>query len=147
MATAIAIAHFCPGRGLTLSCYKRNRFHLHHLHFSSTSLSHAVFSRGYLSTEMFTRPKVHPIICMAKRYAPNTTKRKRLSRKRGGDPDKKRHRRRKGSKKKLFKIIRLVSAAGTGFFYAKKKSRRIHKIDLKKYDPKVKLHVLFTEAK
>ncbi|KAL1346256.1 hypothetical protein AAHE18_08G176800 [Arachis hypogaea] len=49
-----------------------------------------------------------------------------------------------GSKKKLlFKIIRLVSAAGTRFFYAKKKSR---KIDLKKYDPKLKHHVLFTEA-
>ncbi|KAL1347305.1 hypothetical protein AAHE18_08G249100 [Arachis hypogaea] len=49
-----------------------------------------------------------------------------------------------GSKKKLlFKIIRLVSAAGTRFFYAKKKSR---KIDLKKYDPKLKYHVLFTEA-
>ncbi|KAL4360377.1 hypothetical protein HN51_020772 [Arachis hypogaea] len=88
MATAIAIAHFCPKTGLTLSCHKRNPFLSHHLHFSSASLSHAVFSRGYLSTEMFRRPKIHPIICKAKRYAPNTTKRKRLSRKRGGEPDK-----------------------------------------------------------
>ncbi|MED6133953.1 hypothetical protein PIB30_032977 [Stylosanthes scabra] len=145
---ATAIAHYFPGTGLTVSCHKRNPFLPHHLHFSSTCLSHSVFSRGYLSTEMFTRPKIHPIVCMAKRYAPNTTKRKRLSRKRGGDPEKKRHRRRKGSKKKkLFKITRLVSAAGTGFFYAKKKSRKIDKIDLKKYDPKVKRHVLFTEAK
>ncbi|KAL1299549.1 hypothetical protein AAHE18_18G118600 [Arachis hypogaea] len=68
----------------------------------------------------------------------------RLSRKRGGEPDKKTHRRRMGSKKKLlFKIIRFVSTAGTRFFYAKKKSR---KIDLKKYDLKLKHHVLFTEA-
>ncbi|XLR41761.1 hypothetical protein S83_026421 [Arachis hypogaea] len=58
MATAIAIAHFCPETGLTLSCHKRNPFLSHHLHFSSASLSHAVFSRGYLSTEMFRRPKI-----------------------------------------------------------------------------------------
>ncbi|RYR45034.1 hypothetical protein Ahy_A08g041283 [Arachis hypogaea] len=109
MATAIAIAHFCPKTGLTLSCHKRNPFLSHHLHFSSASLSHAVFSR--------------------ERGEVNLTRT---------------HRRRMGSKKKLlFKIIRLVSAAGTRFFYAKKKSR---KIDLKKYDPKLKYHVLFTEA-
>ena len=71
-----------------------------------------------------------------------------MSRKRGGDPAKKRHRNRKGTrKKKLFKIVRLVSEAGTGFFYAKRKSRKLEKLKLKKYDPKVRRHVLFTEAK
>ncbi|TKY49130.1 50S ribosomal protein L33 [Spatholobus suberectus] len=34
------------------------------------------------------------------------------------------------------KIIRLVSGAGTGFFYAKKKSNKMDKLELKKYDPK-----------
>lgn len=71
-----------------------------------------------------------------------------MSRKRAGNPDKKKHRRRKGSKKKkLFKIVRLVSAAGTGFSYAKRKSRKINKLELKKYDAQVKRHVVFVEGK
>ncbi|TVU20612.1 hypothetical protein EJB05_36827, partial [Eragrostis curvula] len=46
-------------------------------------------------------------------------------------------------------FIRLVSAAGTGFFYVKRKNpRRItEKLEFRKYDPRVNKHVLFTEAK
>ncbi|KAL0548840.1 hypothetical protein IC582_013316 [Cucumis melo] len=84
---------------------------------------------------------------MAKRYAPDTTKRKRLSRKRGGDPAKKKKTRRKGGRKD-FKIVRLSSTARTGFFYAKKKSRKMaDKIEVQKYDPIANRHVLFTEVK
>lgn len=54
----------------------------------------------------------------------------------------------KGGKKKASKIVRLVSAAGTGFFYAKKKSRTIiDRLQLLKFDPRVKRHVLFEEVK
>ncbi|KAI3773022.1 hypothetical protein L6452_04219 [Arctium lappa] len=55
-----------------------------------------------------------------------------------------------GEKKKSATIfIRLVSAAGTGFFYVKKKNpRKIQtKLEFRKYDPRVNRHVLFTEAK
>ncbi|KAA8516763.1 hypothetical protein F0562_017039 [Nyssa sinensis] len=46
-------------------------------------------------------------------------------------------------------FIRLVSAAGTGFFYVKRKNpRRIQtKLEFRKYDPRVNRHVLFTEQK
>ncbi len=44
-------------------------------------------------------------------------------------------------------LIRLVSTAGTGFFYTTSKKRGRDKLNLKKYDPKVKKHVLFKEAK
>ncbi|CAN0856020.1 50S ribosomal protein L33 [Linum perenne] len=46
-------------------------------------------------------------------------------------------------------FIRLVSAAGTGFFYVKKKSSKkvMEKLEFRKYDPRVNRHVLFTEAK
>ncbi|KAK6930093.1 Ribosomal protein L33 [Dillenia turbinata] len=53
-------------------------------------------------------------------------------------------------KKKAASIfIRLVSAAGTGFFYVKKKNPRklTEKLEFRKYDPRVNRHVLFTEAK
>lgn len=45
--------------------------------------------------------------------------------------------------------IRLVSTAGTGFFYttAKNKRNTPEKIELKKYDPVVRQHVPFKEAK
>ena len=45
--------------------------------------------------------------------------------------------------------IRLVSTAGTGFFYTTTKNRRNtpEKLVVKKYDPKVKKHVDFKEAK
>ncbi len=46
-------------------------------------------------------------------------------------------------------LIRLVSSAETGFFYVTKKNPRTktEKLSLKKYDPVVRKHVLFKEAK
>ena len=44
-------------------------------------------------------------------------------------------------------LIRLVSSAGTGYFYTTSKKRAREKLQLMKYDPKVKKHVLFKEAK
>lgn len=45
--------------------------------------------------------------------------------------------------------IRLVSTAGTGYFYTTEKNRRNdpEKMLIKKYDPKVRKHVDFKEAK
>jgi large subunit ribosomal protein L33 len=45
--------------------------------------------------------------------------------------------------------IRLVSSAGTGFTYYTKKNKRTqtNKLELKKYDPVVRKHVVFKEAK
>ncbi len=45
--------------------------------------------------------------------------------------------------------IRLVSSAGTGYFYVTKKNTRTltEKMVLKKYDPVVRKHVDFKEAK
>jgi large subunit ribosomal protein L33 len=46
-------------------------------------------------------------------------------------------------------LIKLVSGAGTGYFYVKKKNPRTipHKLQFMKYDPRVRRHVLFTEQK
>ncbi len=46
-------------------------------------------------------------------------------------------------------LIKLVSTAGTGFFYTTKKNSRssTEKLSLKKYDPRVRKHVEFKEAK
>jgi large subunit ribosomal protein L33 len=46
-------------------------------------------------------------------------------------------------------LIRMVSSAETGFFYVKKKNPRTktEKLELKKYDPVVRKHVVFKEAK
>lgn len=46
-------------------------------------------------------------------------------------------------------IIKLLSTAGSGYFYATKKnpSSVTHKLAFMKYDPIVRTHVLFTEAK
>ncbi len=46
-------------------------------------------------------------------------------------------------------IIKLLSTANTGFFYTTSKNvvNTPHKIKLMKYDPIVRKHVLFTEAK
>ena len=46
-------------------------------------------------------------------------------------------------------LIKLVSSAGTGFFYTTKKNTRTttEKLVLKKYDPKARKHVEFREAK
>ena len=45
--------------------------------------------------------------------------------------------------------IKLVSSANTGFFYVTRKNPRTvqHKLELKKYDPIVRQHVVFTESK
>ncbi|TVQ41335.1 MAG: 50S ribosomal protein L33 [Geminicoccaceae bacterium] len=46
-------------------------------------------------------------------------------------------------------LIKLVSTAGTGYFYTTSKNTRntTEKMKMKKYDPKVRKHVEFTEAK
>ena len=46
-------------------------------------------------------------------------------------------------------LVKLVSTAGTGFFYVTRKNPRkvINKIELRKYDPRVQQHVLFRESK
>ena len=45
--------------------------------------------------------------------------------------------------------IKLVSTADTGFFYTTKKNPRTktEKLELRKYDPVARKHVLFKEAK
>jgi len=45
--------------------------------------------------------------------------------------------------------IKLVSTAGTGFFYTttKNKKNTTGKLKLKKYDPVVRKHVVFKESK
>lgn len=51
------------------------------------------------------------------------------------------------SKKNL--LIKLVSSAGTGYFYVKKRNPKTvtEKLSFKKYDPVVRKHVLFKEHK
>jgi len=47
-------------------------------------------------------------------------------------------------------LVRLVSAAGTGYFYVMKKNPKTmgqRKLQFVKYDPRVNKHVLFTEHK
>ena len=46
-------------------------------------------------------------------------------------------------------LIKLVSTAGTGFFYVTKKNPRTstEKLEFRKYDPVVRKHVPFKEAK
>jgi large subunit ribosomal protein L33 len=46
-------------------------------------------------------------------------------------------------------LIKLVSTADTGFFYVTKKNPRTktEKLELKKYDPVAKKHVVFKESK
>ena len=46
-------------------------------------------------------------------------------------------------------LIKLESTAGTGYFYVTTKNRRTmtNKLELKKYDPKVRKHVKFVEKK
>ncbi|MCK5810601.1 MAG: 50S ribosomal protein L33 [Cocleimonas sp.] len=45
--------------------------------------------------------------------------------------------------------IKLVSSAGTGYYYTTTKNKRTmtEKLALKKYDPVVRKHVIFKEAK
>ena len=46
-------------------------------------------------------------------------------------------------------LIRLVSTANTGHFYTTDKNKRTtpDKIEIKKYDPVVRKHVVYKEAK
>jgi large subunit ribosomal protein L33 len=46
-------------------------------------------------------------------------------------------------------LIKLVSTAGTGTFYTTHKNTRntTEKMKMRKYDPKIRKHVEFTEAK
>ncbi|WP_282609673.1 50S ribosomal protein L33 [Pelagibius sp. Alg239-R121] len=46
-------------------------------------------------------------------------------------------------------LIRMVSTADTGYFYVTKKNPRTltEKLELKKYDPRARKHVIFKEAK
>jgi len=46
-------------------------------------------------------------------------------------------------------IIKLVSTAGTGHFYTTTKNPKLssQKLELKKYDPVIRKHVLYREAK
>lgn len=57
------------------------------------------------------------------------------------------HKMAKGKLKTL--AIKLVSTAGTGFFYVSRKNPKnvAHKLSLKKYDPVVRQHVIFNESK
>ena len=45
--------------------------------------------------------------------------------------------------------IRLLSSAGTGHFYTTTKNKRLHpeKVEIKKYDPTIRKHVIYKEAK
>ena len=45
--------------------------------------------------------------------------------------------------------IKLVSSAGTGHFYTTTKNKRTmsEKMEIKKYDPVVRTHVMYNEAK
>ena len=46
-------------------------------------------------------------------------------------------------------LIKLESSEGTGTFYVTSKNKRTmtNKLELKKYDPKLRKHVLFVEKK
>ncbi|NYF77795.1 50S ribosomal protein L33 [Granulicella arctica] len=46
-------------------------------------------------------------------------------------------------------IIKLLSTAGTGHFYTTTKNPKIQsgKLELRKYDPKARKHVMYREAK
>lgn len=51
------------------------------------------------------------------------------------------------AKKGNRELIRLVSTADTGFFYVTKRKKGRDKLEMKKFDPKVRKHVLFKEQK
>ncbi|MBF2755055.1 MAG: 50S ribosomal protein L33 [Gammaproteobacteria bacterium AqS3] len=53
------------------------------------------------------------------------------------------------SKKQAKELIRLNSSAGTGHFYTTTKNRRTSegKMEIKKYDPVVRKHVIYKEGK
>ena len=45
--------------------------------------------------------------------------------------------------------VKLVSSAGTGHYYTTDKNKRStpDKLEMKKYDPVIRQHVIYTEAK
>ncbi len=53
------------------------------------------------------------------------------------------------AKKRNSKLIKLTSTSNSGFFYITKKNHKTkkEKLILKKYDPKIRQHVLFKESK
>ncbi len=53
------------------------------------------------------------------------------------------------SKSKHIQLIKLVSSAKTGFYYTTKKNRRnmTGKMEMRKYDPVIRQHVMFKEDK
>ncbi len=51
------------------------------------------------------------------------------------------------AKKQQRELIKLVSTAGTGYFYTTSRKKNKDKVQTKKYDPKVQKHVLFKEGK
>ena len=53
------------------------------------------------------------------------------------------------AKKNTATTIKLLSTAGTGFFYVAKKNprKKPEKFEFRKYDPVVRKHVAFKEAK
>ena len=44
-------------------------------------------------------------------------------------------------------LIKLVSSEGSGVFYTTMKKRGKDKLETKKYDPKLRKHVIFKESK
>jgi large subunit ribosomal protein L33 len=59
------------------------------------------------------------------------------------------HSRKRTMAKKNIVLIKLVSSAATGFYYVAKKNpkKQTEKLKFKKYDPVVRKHVVFNEAK
>jgi large subunit ribosomal protein L33 len=51
------------------------------------------------------------------------------------------------AKSTKYEKIKLVSTAKTGYFYTASKKKGNDKLSLKKYDPKLRKHVEFKEAK
>ncbi|HEU4620036.1 MAG TPA: 50S ribosomal protein L33 [Gammaproteobacteria bacterium] len=45
--------------------------------------------------------------------------------------------------------IKLLSSAGTGHYYTTTKNRRLHpeKMEVRKYDPRARQHVIYKETK
>ncbi len=50
-------------------------------------------------------------------------------------------------KKQNREMIRLVSTAKTGYFYTTTRTKGRDKLEISKYDPVIRKHVLFKEAK
>ena len=46
-------------------------------------------------------------------------------------------------------LVKIVSTAGTGVFFVKKRNAKtlVEKLSFRKYDPRVRKHVMFKEAK